>query len=203
MSVKYQIDGRDPDAKGYIKINALAENPERRGVVDAMVKFGIANAEDYLVYYFGRLDDVYGWFLFGVGDKYIVLDDCLEPLEKPYNKMLTLMELTDFATNYGSGENVGTAYEAMKEWGVPFWNFDGKVWVLTMKKDGQVFPEVHKTFEGCVDSVIADIMDGVEQGDEKEYDFDKIRRELREQMYWQDDHTDWEYDITECPLCNR
>ena len=206
MKKQYQIDGRDPDAKGYVSENRLATTVEREAVVAALQEFGVKDSDTRLVYQYGRLDDMHGWHLFAVAQNgYVILGDCLDALEEPYNKVLTVGAVARFAKEFGTGENIGTAYEAMKEWGVPFNedSFYGSVWVLTMIKDGKVFPEVHKTFEGCVDSVIGDLEENKMQGDESEYDYEKVKAELREQNYWKDENTDWAYDIVECPLCNR
>lgn len=75
------------------------------------------------------------------------------------------------------------------------------VWVLTITREGQNFPEVHKTFEGAVDSAIADVRDHVEEGDEDEYNFDAIEKEIAEERYWKDENTNTVYDVCECPLC--
>lgn len=75
------------------------------------------------------------------------------------------------------------------------------VWVLTITRDGQNFPEVHKTFEGAVESAIADVRDHVEEGDEDEYDFNAIDKEIAEERYWKDENTNTVYDVCECPLC--
>ena len=75
------------------------------------------------------------------------------------------------------------------------------VWVLTIKKDGQNFPEVHKTFDGAVESAIVDIQEHMDEEDEGEYDFDAIKKEIAEERYWKDENTNTVYDVCECPLC--
>lgn len=75
------------------------------------------------------------------------------------------------------------------------------VWVLTITREGQNFPEVHKTFDGAVESAIADVRDHVEEGDEDEYDFNAIKKEIAEERYWKDENTNTVYDVCECPLC--
>ena len=206
MKKQYQIDGRDPDAKGYVSENRLASTEERDAVVAALQEFGGKDSDTRLVYLYGRLDDVHGWYLFAVAhNEYVLLGDCLDVLEEPYNKVLTIGEVAKFAKEFGSGENIGTAYEAMKEWGVPFKedSFDGEVWVLVMMKNGRMYSEAHKTMEGCVESVIAVLKEFKEQGCEWEYDLETVKAQLREEQFWKDGNTGWTYDITECPVSER
>lgn len=122
---KYTIDGRDPNAKGYVNENRMANQQETDKIVEALESFGYKNVEDYKFYLFGRLDDVHGWYLFGISkedderENFLILGDCLDVLEGPtYNKVVGLDEVMHFARTAGSGDNVGTAYDAMQTWGV-------------------------------------------------------------------------------------
>lgn len=122
---KYRIDGRDPNAKGYVFENRMANQHETDKIVEALESFGYKNVEDYKFHLFGRLDDVHGWYLFGISKGYderedfLVLGDCLDVLEGPtYNRVVGLDEVMHFARTAGSGDNVGTAYDAMQTWGV-------------------------------------------------------------------------------------
>lgn len=122
---KYRIDGRDPNAKGYVFENRMANQQETDKIVEALESFGYKNVEDYKFHLFGRLDDVHGWYLFGISkeddvrEDFLILGDCLDVLEGPtYNKVVGLDEVMHFARTAGSGENVGTAYDAMQTWGV-------------------------------------------------------------------------------------
>lgn len=339
MNKEYVIDGRDPDAKGYVKEDRMANQVETDKIVEALESFGYKNVEDYKFHLFGRLDDVYGWYLFGIskedesGEDYLILGDCLDVLDGPtYNKVVGLDEVMHYARTVGSGDNVGTAYYAMQTWGVfhslsqgfcdimdsidvcieneravkgkdgnwmlvwdvyfttdmggnekveisvlaqyptedeadhafmlawkdecdayhpqtryeDFMDDDEvtveaalawayskeramykihraisnyldegitpdeddalaksrervtreKVWVLTIYKDEQFFPEVHKTFEGAVDGVLIDIQEHMDDPDE--YDYEAIVSALKGQHYWADENTDAEYDIAEC-----
>lgn len=124
-NTKYRIDGRDPNAKGYVFENRMANQQETDKIVEALESFGYKNVEDYKFHLFGRLDDVYGWYLFGISkeddvrEDFLILGDCLDVLEGPtYNKVVGLDEVMHFARTAGSGENVGTAYDAMQTWGV-------------------------------------------------------------------------------------
>ena len=339
---KYRIDGRDPNAKGYVNENRMANQQETDKIVEALESFGYKNVEDYKFHLFGRLDDVHGWYLFGISkedderENFLILGDCLDVLEGPtYNKVVGLDEVMHYARTAGSGDNVGTAYDAMQEWGVfhslsdgfcnmmdsidvcienerAYWDarynewmlaydvmfdtdmggnekvtikipalmvsdyaadmafmsawkdecdtykvgeaeqayvdsldcdrgdarnwaeskkraMDGichavadylhegitpdeddaleksrervegeKVWVLTIYKDEQFFPVVHKSFDGAVQTVINDIEEGME--DEGDYDFAAIRRELESQMYWKDELSGAVYDIADCKV---
>ena len=341
MKKQYTIDGRDPEAKGYVKENRMANQQETDKVVEALESFGYKNVEDYKFHLFGRLDDVHGWYLFGISkeddvrEDFLILGDCLDVLEGPtYNKVVGLDEVMHFARTAGSGDNVGTAYDAMQTWGVfhslsqgfcdmmdsidvcvenerAHWDdkrkewklsydvmFDtdlggnekveitipaqlgtqeeadrefmsewkgkcaaynvgeaeqayvdsldcdrgdarnwaeskeralnkirrsvsiyldgkgepeeviandtdkeqgnGSVYVLTIYKDEQFFPEVHRTLEGAVESAINDMEEGME--DEEDYDFAAIRRELQEQKYWDDEVSGAVYDIAKCKV---
>lgn len=343
---KYRIDGRDPNAKGYVNENRMANQQETDKIVEALESFGYKNVEDYKFHLFGRLDDVHGWYLFGISredserEDFVILGDCLDALEAPYDKVLDLDDVLGFARNFGSGENVGTAYDAMQTWGVfnslsqgfcdmmgsidvcienerAHWDdkrkewklsydvmFDTdiggnemvtitipaqlgnsdeadmefmsewkcecaayipgerhenfidddcevtaadamkwwaeskgralykirraiknyldegitpdegyaltesrecvkgeKVWVLTITKEGQNFPEVHKTFAGAVKGAIDDIMENMDEEDVDEYDYVGIKKALEEERYWKDENTDAVYDIVDCPLC--
>lgn len=224
MSTKYTIDGRDPNAKGYVKEDRMANQQETDKIVVALESFGYKNVEDYKFHLFGRLDDVHGWYLFGISkedderEDYLILGDCLDVLEEPYNKVLGLDEVMEFARNFGSGDNVGTAYDAMQTWGVfnslsqGFCEEDDalvesrecverkNVWVLTIYKDEQFFPEVHRTFEGALDGAVNDIAEHMEEDEVDDYDWAKIRTELASQHYWHDDIKDVVYDIAECVI---
>lgn len=341
MNREYVIDGRDPEAKGYVKEDRMANQAETDKIVEALESFGYKDAEDYKFHLFGRLDDVYGWYLFGIskedesGEDYLILGDCLDVLDAPYDRVIGLDEVIHFANTYGTAVNIGTAYAAMEDWGVfhslssglydvladvgvsveneravkgkdgnwmlvwdvcfttdmggnerveisvlaqyptedeadhafmlawkdecdaynpqtryedfmdddevtveaalawayskeremykilkaitdylcpanePAKTKDGKkakmgkhgetVWVLTIYKDSQFFPEVHKTFEGAVDGVLIDIQEHMDDPDE--YDHEAIVSALKEQHYWADENTDAEYDIAECVVC--
>ena len=124
-NMKYRIDGRDPNAKGYVNENRMANQQETNKIVEALESFGYKNVEDYKFHLFGRLDDVHGWYLFGISkeddvrEDFLILGDCLDVLEGPtYNKVVGLDEVMHFARTAGSGDNVGTAYDAMQTWGV-------------------------------------------------------------------------------------
>lgn len=310
MNRKYTIDGRDPNAKGYVKEDRMANQQETDKIVEALELFGYKNVEDYKFHLFGRLDDVHGWYLFGVSkedeyrEDFLILGDCLDVLEEPYNKVVGLDEILTFARTTGSGENIGTAYDAMQTWGVfnslsqgfcdkmdsidvsienerAHWDdkrgewklsydvmFDTdmggnekveitipaqlgnsdeadrefmsewkgecadymagerfkdfiddcevtadeddalsesrervegeKVWVLTIYKDEQFFPKVHRTLKGAVESAINDIAEHMEEDEVDDYDCAKIRKELASQHYWRDDNKDVVYDIADC-----
>ena len=73
-----------------------------------------------------------------------------------------------------------------------------KVWVLTIYKDGQVFPEVHRTLEGAVDGAMIDIAEHMEEDEVDDYDNEEIRRELECHNFWRDDIKDVVYDIADC-----
>lgn len=338
---KYRIDGRDPNAKGYVNENRMANQHETDKIVEALESFGYKNVEDYKFHLFGRLDDVHGWYLFGISkedderENFLILGDCLDVLEGPtYNKVVGLDEVMHFARTAGSGDNVGTAYDAMQTWGVfnslsqgfcdmmgsidvcienerahwddkrkewklsydvMFYTDMGgdekvtitipaqldicddadrefmsewknlcaisdretliasyedadattaeveswaeskeralykirraitnyleegitpdeddalaesmesvevkKVWVLTIYKEAQFFPEVHRTLDGAVKGVIADIAEHMEEDEVDDYDLAKIRKELESHHYWHDDIKDVVYDIAEC-----
>lgn len=122
---EYRIDGRDPNAKGYVKEDRMANQHETDKIVEALESFGYKNVEDYKFHLFGRLDDVHGWYLFGISkeddyrEDFLILDDCLDVLEGPtYNKVVGLDDVMHYAWTEGSGDNIGTAYDAMQEWGV-------------------------------------------------------------------------------------
>lgn len=338
---KYRIDGRDTNAKGYVNENRMANQHETDKIVEALESFGYKNVEDYKFHLFGRLDDVHGWYLFGISkedderENFLILGDCLDVLEGPtYNKVVGLDEVMHFARTAGSGENVGTAYDAMQTWGVfnslsqgfcdmmgsidvcienerahwddkrkewklsydvmfytdmggdekvtitipaqlgicedadrefmsewkhlcatsdretliasyedadattaeveswaeskerALWKIrraitnyleegitpdeddalaesresvEGeKVWVLTIYKDEQFFPEVHRTLDGAVKGVIADIAAHMEEDEVDEYPHDEIERAMETQHYWKDEYKDVVYDIAEC-----
>lgn len=331
-NMKYRIDGRDPNAKGYVNENRMANQQETDKIVEALESFGYKNVEDYKFHLFGRLDDVHGWYLFGISkeddmrEDFLILGDCLDVLESPFNKVVELDDVMCFARSEGSGDNVGTAYDAMQTWGVfnslsqgfcgmmdsidvcienerahwddkrkewklsydvifdtdmggnekveitipaqlgnsesADWEFmsewkgkcaaycveeaeqryvdfldcdredareraeskeralenihtamvnyyvsGGKsakeeqrggerVWVLTIYKDEQFFPCVHKSLDGAIDTVIADMKEGMEN--DEDYDFAAIRRELESQKYWKDELSGAVYDITDC-----
>ena len=344
---KYRIDGRDPDAKGYVNENRMANQQETDALVKVLEGWGLDVAE-YKYHLFGRLDDVHGWYLFGISledserEDFVILGDCLDALEAPYDKVLDLDDVLGFARNFGSGDNVGTAYDAMQTWGVfnslsqgfcdmigsidvcienerahwddkrKEWKFSydvmfytdmggnemvtitipaqlgnseaadmefmsewkhlcansdletliasyedvdattsevfpqirkswaeskeralykirraitnyleegitpdeddalaesresvevKKVWVLTITKEGQNFPEVHKTFAGAVKGAIDDIMENMDEEDVDEYDYVGIKKALEEERYWKDENTDTVYDVCDCPLC--
>lgn len=73
-----------------------------------------------------------------------------------------------------------------------------KVWVLTIYKDEQFFPCVHKSLEGAIDTAIADMKEGME--DEGDYNFPFISKVLYKQMYWKDELSGAVYDIAECKV---
>lgn len=338
---KYMIDGRDPNAKGYVNEDRMANQQETDALVKVLEGWGVKNVEDYKFHLFGRLDDVHGWYLFGVSredsvrEDFVILGDCLDALEKPYDNILGLDEVMMFARTAGSGENIGTAYDAMQTWGVftslsqgfcdmmdymdvcienerAHWDdkrqewklsydvmFDTvlggnecvtitipaqlgisdeadreffsewkgacaaynadekyddflntnevsvkeailyaeskeramytirwaisnyleegitpdeddalaesrecveekKVWVLTIYKDEQFFPEVHMTFEGAVDGAMKDIAEHMDEDEVDDYDIEKISMELEDKRYWRDDIKDVVYDIVDC-----
>ena len=336
---KYRIDGRDPNAKGYVNENRMANQQETDALVKVLEGWGL-EVEDFKFHLFGRLDDVHGWYLFGISredsnrEDFVILGDCLDAMESPYDKVLDLDEVLVFARTAGSGENVGTAYDAMQKWGVfnslsqgfcdmmdsidvcienerAHWDAkrgewklsfdvmfdtdmggnekvkitipaqlgnseaadrefmsewkgecaaykaderyedyigDGemdtaksamqwaeskeramyeirraisdylgegitpeeddalaesrervegeKVWVLTIYKDEQFFPCVHKSLDGAIETAIADMKEGME--DENDYAFDAIRAELENQNYWKDELSGAVYDIANC-----
>lgn len=341
MKKKYTIDGRDPSAKGYIKENRMANQQETDALVKVLEGWGL-EVEDYKFHLFGRLDDVHGWYVFGISREYseredfVILGDCLDALEAPFDKVLDLDEVIQFARKAGVGDNIGTAYEAMQSWGVfnslsqdfcdmmesvdvsienerAHWDdkrkewklsydvlFDtdmggnekveitipaqlgnsanadrefmsewkgkcaaykaderfedyidayevtaddaiqyaeskeramykirraisiyldegitpeeddalaksrervaGKsesVWVLTIYKDEQFFPVVHRTLQGAIESAMNDIMEGMEEDEVDDYDHEGIRKELENQRYWRDDKKDIVYDIAD------
>lgn len=341
MNKRYTIDGRDPNAKGYVKEDRMANQHETDALVKVLEGWGLKNVEDYKFHLFGRLDDVYGWYLFGISredserEDFVILGDCLDAMDAPYDKVLDLDEVLLFSRTVGSGENIGTAYDAMQTWGVfntlsqgfcdmmdaidvcienerAFWDakrgewklsydvmfdtdmggnekvtitipaqlgsceevdrefmsewkgkyaaynvderyedfmddcevtteeamrlaeskeramyeirraisnyleeginpdeddalaksrerVDGeKVWVLTIYKDEQFFPEVHRTLEGAVESALNDIAEHMEEDEEDDYDHEKIRKELKGQHYWRDDNKAVVYDIADC-----
>lgn len=339
MKKEYILDGRDPDAQGYVNLNRESDRNEIDAATDALSEFGWTDDEicDTRFRTIGALDDVHGWRLLELtkidGDgkpQYLILGDVLDVLEAPYNKVLTLDEVMEFARTTGSGENIGTAYEAMQEWGVFHslsdglrdmlgvrgvcmeneraswdekrgewklsWDVifdpqlvaegretitipaqlescetadrefysewralclaynavtgheyfidacevtvdfalklaerkerelfeirdaiegylegvieraqrkepgskDGRVWVLTIKKDEMLFPEVHKTLDGALDGAVNDIAEHMEEDEVDDYDWAKIRKELESQHYWHDDIKDVVYDIAEC-----
>lgn len=76
---------------------------------------------------------------------------------------------------------------------------EGNVWVLLIVMSGERLHEVHKTLDGCIDSVISDLVNDQKQGKTTPYDYDAIRAKLEEDLWWQDD-ADREYYIDECPL---
>lgn len=340
MNKRYTIDGRDPDAKGYVFEDRMANQHETDALVKVLEGWGL-DVVEYKYHLFGRLDDVHGWYLFGISredserEDFVILGDCLDALEAPYDKVLDLDDVLGFARNFGSGDNVGTAYDAMQKWGVFHTLTDGfclmmdsnevcienerahwddkrgewklsfdvmfgtdmggnekvtitipaqlgnsdeadrefmsewkgecaaykvgeryedfigdceataddamqwaeskkralyrirkaistyldegntpdednalaesrervelkKVWVLTIYKDEQFFPEVHKTFEGAVDGAINDIAEHMDEDEVDDYDCAEIRKELASQHYWRDDIKDAVYDIADC-----
>ena len=250
---EYRIDGRDPNAKGYVKENRMANQQETDALVKVLERWGLV-VDGFKFHLYGRLDDVHGWYLFGISrddsnrEDFVVLGDCLDAMEAPYDKVLDLDDVIHFANTTGTHENIGTAYDAMEKWGVfespseglyealeevgatvenerAHWDdkrkewklsydvmFDtdmggnekvtitipaqlgtqeeadrefmeqcekhcptiirkkqveakvsvdeqGYVWVLTIYKDEQFFPEVHRTFDGTVDGAVNDIAD--------------------------------------------
>lgn len=340
---KYRIDGRDPNAKGYVNENRMANQHETDALVKVLEDWGHVIEEDWKFHLFGRLDDVHGWYLFGVSregeykEDFVLLGDCLDALEAPYDKVLDLDEVMQFARTTGSGENIGTAYDAMQTWGVfnslsqgfcdmmdsmdvcienerAHWDdkreewklsFDvmfntdmggnekvkitipaqlgnsdeadrefmsewkgecadyhvgeryedfiddcettadeaiqwaeskeramykirraisnyldegitpdeddalaesrnrvegEKVWILTIYKDEQFFPEVHRTFNGALDGALNDIAEHMGEDEVDDYDYAKIRKELESQHYWHDDIKDVVYDIADCKV---
>ena len=123
MSKQYKIDGGDPNAKDYVCENRMANQQETDALVKVLEGWGL-EVEDYKFHLFGRLDDVHGWYLFGISredsnrEDFVVLGDCLDTMEAPYDKVLDLDEVIHFANTTGTHENIGTAYAAMEEWGV-------------------------------------------------------------------------------------
>lgn len=342
MNKKYVIDGRDPNAKGYVAEGRMATKAEDEACRKALMCFRVGDAwsKDIDFFLYGRLDDIHGWYVFGVkgGDKpqFLILGDCLDVLEKPYNRVLGMNEVIQFARNEGSGENIGTAYDALQEWGVfsslsdefcqvldaldvavenerAYWDesrgewklyydvhyitdsgadesahivipaqldtqrdadvefasewkayadsldadtiatnvcdmggavkdalewaeskvgrveeikrninayiddgvlpdeekdgevtvlkSDGeRVWVLTIVKDGDVFPEVHRTLYGAVQGVIANIAATMKEDEVDMYPHDDIEKAMEEQHYWKDEYKGEVYDIAECPV---
>jgi len=73
-----------------------------------------------------------------------------------------------------------------------------KVWVLTIYKDEQFFPEVHKTLDGAIEGALNDIMEHMDEDEVDDYDHEKINNELASCHYWHDDIKDVVYDIAEC-----
>ena len=330
----------------FVKEDRMANQDETNAIVTAMKSFGMNDAEKYAYHLYGRMDEPYGFYVFGItpiaelyGDekfrdgqteKYIILGDCLDVLPD-YDRVLTLQEVHEFAICEMDGR-----YEAIQKWGVfhslsaglknalfdnsehldemMYWgesrnnwvlrfdmpyttdsganemvvltipanlssqeeadkafakawkdyvncfDFDeelmrtveevgdgkkastwveakeeklrgilsvineymgykgedtsddveakhnekdnhNKVWVLTITKDGQNFPEVHRTFEGAVEGAIADIMEHMDEEEVDEYDYAAIRKALEDEHYWEDENTDAVYDICDCPLC--
>ena len=205
MNKTYTIDGRDPNAKGYVKENRLANQQETDALVKILDGWGI-DVKGYSFYLYGRLDDVHGWYLFGMSrvdggrEDFVVLGDCLDAMEAPYDKVLDMNEVLHFARTAGSGENIGTAYDAMQDWGV-FNSISAKqesVWVLTIYKNGQFFPEVHRTLDGAVMGAMNDIAEHMDEDEVDDYDNEKIESELEGQQYWRDDIKNVVYDIAEC-----
>lgn len=67
------------------------------------------------------------------------------------------------------------------------------VWVLTiMNGDNEVSPEVHSSFSGAVEGVKTDIDDC------KMSQWEDIRKQLEEQMYYYDEESETTYDISLC-----
>ncbi len=333
--------------KRFVKEDRMANQDETDAIVKAMESFGMNDAENYAYHLYGRMDEPYGFYVFGITpieefygsdkfadwqtEKYIILGDCLDVLPD-YDSMLTLQDVHEFAICEMDGR-----YEAIQKWGlfqslssglknslfdhsehlddmdeIMYWresrnnwvlrfdmpyttirganemvvltipanlssqeeadaafakawkdyvncfDFDdeltrtmeevgdgenastwvkakeeklrgilsvineymgykgedtsddvevkhnekdnhNRVWVLNIRKDGQNFPEVHKTFNGAKDGVIMDIQEHMDDPDD--YDFVKIMTELDVHHYWMDDNTDTEYDMAECPVC--
>lgn len=123
MNKTYTIDGRDPNAKGYVNENRKANQQETDALVKVLEGWGL-DVGEFTFHLFGRLDDVHGWYLFGMSredsprEDFVILGDCLDAMEAPYDKVLDLDEVLVFARTTGSGENIGTAYDAMQRWGV-------------------------------------------------------------------------------------
>ena len=345
MNKKYTIDGRDPNAKGYVKERRLANEDELAAIKKVLEGLGYRDADKNNYGLYGRLDDVHGWYVFGIkktgagmdaAENFLILGDCLDLMERPYDRVLGLDEVMTFARLTGEGENKGTAYDAMQEWGVftslsdrfcavfdamdvrienerAHWDAKRKewelsydvmfdtdmggneqvtitipaksstqeiadreffsewqsacsayepderyedfmiderevseeeahdlaesklrgmerihtaivnffvaglmpgeeneptkkeesdvVWVLTIYKDKQFFPEVHRTLEGAVESAINDIAEHMDEDEVDDYDYKQIRKELEGQHYWRDDNKDVVYDIAECRVC--
>lgn len=105
-----------------------------------------------------------------------------------------------FYTEYGKTD-YGKNRDAVRD--LQFNDGQGYVWVMTIMVEGQNFPEVHKTFDGAVESAINDIkekMCELEEDERDEYDFDEIKKRLEEDRYWKDENTDTSYDIVDCPV---
>ena len=59
MKKQYVIDGRDPNAKGYVYENRMANRQETAAIVKALGTFKVADADRCNYWLYGRLDDVY------------------------------------------------------------------------------------------------------------------------------------------------
>ena len=228
MSKAYQIDGRDPSAKGYVKVGREANARELIAINKALKEMDVdtrataeSNAANTTVYVYGRLDDVYGWTVIGFRPKnifdkgsfterYLILGDCMDVLEEPYNKFLTLKEVYDYMAAYDvNTANAGCALEAGYDWGLFFHTEPvrdkelNKVWVLTIQIHGQLYPEVHKTFEGAIQSVLNDMDEHSDKYDDVEKGKAKAMAVLREHQYYKSDASyDTIYDIADCPVCD-
>lgn len=216
----------------FVKEDRMANQVETDAIVKALEGFADKEygkeVENFAYHLYGRQDEPYGWYLFGISpieelygsdkfadgqaEKFLILGDCLDVLPD-YNRVLTLKEVHEFAINEMDGR-----YAAMEKWGV-FQSLSmelketmadisvdeqGYVWVMTIMADGLNFPEVHKTFDGAVESAINDIKEKfceLEEGEREKYDFDEIKKRLEEDRYWKDENTETSYDIVDCPLC--
>lgn len=112
----------------YVMENRMADQNETDAIVKALESFGVKDAENYAYHLYGRQDEPYGWYLFGMSpieefygsdqfadgqtEKFIILGDCLDVLED-YNRVLTLKEVHEFAICEMDGR-----YEAIQKWGV-------------------------------------------------------------------------------------
>lgn len=231
MSKAYIIDGRDPIAKGYVKVGRDANARELVAINKALKEMGVdtkataeSNAANTSVYVYGRLDDVYGWTVIGFLSKkifengtltarYLILGDCMDVLEEPYNKLLTLQEVYDYMADYDANTaNAGCALEAGYDWGLfihpePVQNkgFD-RMWVLTIQVHDQFFPEVHKTFEGAIKSAIEDVAEHNEDSAISEAKCKDVKKALETDRYWEDETNDLGattiYDLCQCPVCD-
>ena len=129
-----------------------------------------------------------------------------------FNVKNAVREYTDNMATFDEGYQLAKSKERSicKIWDViryyeaqalQFKDGQGYVWVLTIIKDGQNFPDVHKTFDGAVESAIADMKEHKNDEGVDGYDYDRISKVLDEDRYWKDENTDAEYDICECPIC--
>lgn len=72
------------------------------------------------------------------------------------------------------------------------------VLVLIIEQNGETFPEVHTTLDGAIESAVSDIMEHKREG--CNYDFEQIRRELKDDFWYNDEHTGTTYELCEREL---